>query len=142
MHVKQILQQKGHEVLTTSPDTSLHQAARLLKKHRVGALVVTDEDGSVKGIISERDIVNAIADHGEQAIELPVSQVMTRQVFTCRPQDTTDRLMEIMTHQRVRHLPVVQDGRLAGLISIGDVVKHRMEEIAFEAEQMKLYIAS
>ncbi len=142
MQVKHILQRKGRDVITADPDMTLEEAANTLKARCIGALVVVDGKRRVQGIVSERDIVSALATHGAKATGLPVSRIMTRDVCVCAPADTTDRLMEIMTHRRVRHLPVVEDGRLAGLVSIGDVVKQRMEEIAFEAEQMKLYIAS
>ena len=142
MQVRQILERKGQEVITTSPETTLEEAARMLKDHRIGALVVTDEGGGVLGIVSERDIGNALAEHGAVCGKRPVSEIMTVDLAVCSPDDTTDTLMEVMTHQRVRHLPVIEDGRLAGIVSIGDVVKSRMEEIAFEAEQMKMYIAT
>jgi CBS domain-containing protein len=142
MQVRQILERKGREVITTSPETTLEEAARLLKSHRIGALVVTDGDGGVLGIVSERDIVCALAEHGAVCGERPVSGVMTVDLAVCTPDDTTDTLMEVMTRQRVRHLPVIENGKLAGIVSIGDVVKSRMEEIAFEAEQMKMYIAT
>ena len=142
MRVKHILSRKGSEVITTSPDITLEDAARLLKHHHIGALVVADDERRVQGIISERDIINAIAEHGPSATALPVREIMTREVCTCTPDDDIDRLMQVMTNHRVRHLPIVENGHLAGLVSIGDVVKQRMDEIAFEAEQMKLYIVS
>ncbi len=142
MQVKQILQRKGHEVMTASPGTPLPEAVRMLETHRIGALVITDDEGRVQGIFSERDLVSAVARHGEKAMQLSVGEVMTRDILTCCMDDTTDTLMQTMTEHRVRHLPVVEDGQLAGLVSIGDVVKQRMEEIAFEAEQMKMYIAT
>ncbi len=142
MQVKQILKNKGSAVITAPPHVSIQDTARKLKKHRIGALVITDDDGGVLGIVSERDIVNAVADFGEECRSMPVERIMTRDVRTCRPDDTTDALMEIMTTRRMRHLPVIDEGRLAGIISIGDVVKSRIEEIAFEAEQMKMYIGS
>ena len=141
MKVRDILARKGHEVMTTSPQTTLREAARLLKTHRIGALVVVENDAPV-GIISERDIVNAVADAGAEAIDAPVATFMSRDMITCGLDDTTDHLMEVMTEKRVRHLPVLEDGKLAGLVSIGDVVKQRIEEISFEAEQMKMFIAS
>lgn len=141
MKVRDILARKGHEVMTTSPQTTLREAARLLKTHRIGALVVVENDAPV-GIISERDIVNAVADAGAEAIDAPVVSFMSREMITCGLDDTTDRLMEVMTEKRVRHLPVLEDGKLSGLVSIGDVVKQRIEEISFEAEQMKMFIAS
>ena len=141
MKVRDILARKGHEVMTTSPQTTLREAARLLKTHRIGALVVVENNAPV-GIISERDIVNAVADAGVEAIDAPVATFMSRDMITCGLDDTTDHLMEVMTEKRVRHLPVLENGRLAGLVSIGDVVKQRIEEISFEAEQMKMFIAS
>ncbi len=142
MQVRHILERKGDDVVTTRPEATLEEAARLLKNHRIGALVVTDGNDRVLGIVSERDIVNALAQHGAVCGERPVSEVMTEELAVCTPEDTTDTLMEVMTRQRVRHLPVIENGRLAGIVSIGDVVKSRMEEIAFEAEQMKMYIAT
>ena len=141
MKVRDILARKGHEVMTTSPQTTLREAARLLKTHRIGALVVAEKDKPV-GILSERDIVNAVADAGAEAIDAPVVEFMSRDMITCGLDDTTDQLMEVMTEKRVRHLPVLENGKLAGLVSIGDVVKQRIEEISFEAEQMKMFIAS
>ncbi len=142
MQVRQILQRKGREVITATPDTSLRDAARLLKEHQIGALVITNGGDAFAGIVSEHDIVEAVADKGAAATAMPVARIMTREVMTCSEDDTTDKLMEIMTEKRVRHLPVVENGKLTGLVSIGDVVKQRMEEIAFEAEQMKAYIAT
>ncbi len=142
MQVRHILERKGDDVVTTRPETTLEEAARLLKSHRIGALVVTEGNDRVLGIVSERDIVNALAEHGAVCGKRPVSEVMTEELAVCTPEDTTDTLMEVMTRQRVRHLPVMENGRLAGIVSIGDVVKSRMEEIAFEAEQMKMYIAT
>ena len=141
MKVRDILARKGHDVMTTSPQTTLREAARLLKTHRIGALVVVEGDRPV-GILSERDIVNAVADAGAEAIDAPVADFMSRDMIACSMDDTTDRLMEVMTEKRVRHLPVLENGKLAGLVSIGDVVKQRIEEISFEAEQMKMFIAS
>ncbi len=141
MKVRDILARKGRVVKTISPRSALRDAAALLQTHRIGALVVVDAEKPV-GIISERDIVNAIANRGAEAIDKPVSAFMSRDMITCALDDSTDELMEIMTEKRVRHLPVLEDGRLAGLVSIGDVVKQRIEEISFEAEQMKMFIAS
>ena len=141
MKVRDILARKGHEVMTTTPQSTLREAAHMLKTHRIGALVVVEEDSPV-GIVSERDIVNAVADVGAEAIDAPVDNFMSRDMITCGLDDTTDQLMEVMTEKRVRHLPVLENGKLVGLVSIGDVVKQRIEEISFEAEQMKMFIAS
>ncbi len=142
MNVRAILQRKGSQVATADCRLTLREVARRLKQERIGALPMVDGNGELVGIISERDIVNALADLGPEAAERPACDFMQRDVITCRPEDTTDRLMEIMTEHRVRHLPVVNGGHLVGIVSIGDVVKQRMEEIAFEAEQMKQYIVS
>ena len=141
MKVRDILARKGHEVMTIGPGATLKEAARTLRTHRIGALVVVEDDRPV-GIISERDIVDAIAEKGAEAIDMPLRAFMSRDMITCAPEDSTGRLMEVMTERRVRHLPVLEDGKLAGLVSIGDVVKQRIEEISFEAEQMKMFIAS
>jgi len=142
MNVRTILQRKGSKVATADCRLTLREVARRLKQERIGALPMVDSRGELVGIISERDIVNALAELGPEAADRPACDFMKRDVITCRPEDTTDRLMEIMTENRVRHLPVVNDGHLIGIVSIGDVVKQRMEEIAFEAEQMKQYIVS
>ena len=142
MQVKQILRNKGDAVITAPPDIVIRDAARELKRHRIGALVIVDDAGEVQGIVSERDIVNALADLGTECCSRPVEEIMTREVSVCSPEDTSERLMETMTEKRMRHLPVMQEGRLLGIVSIGDVVKSRLEEIAFEAEQMKMYIGS
>ncbi len=142
MNVQAILQRKGNEVATIPCTATLEEVARQLKTRGIGAMVILDEEGRVGGIISERDIVNALAAEGGAVATRSVCDFMTRDVETCRLSDTTDKLMEIMTERRVRHLPVVEDGELVGIVSIGDVVRQRMEEIAFEAEQMKLYISS
>ncbi len=142
MTVETILRRKGRNVATSHCDITLQDAARELKRRRIGALVLLDEAGRVSGIISERDIVNALAEHGPDAAGKPACLFMSREVITCNPEDSTAHLMRVMTERRVRHLPVLNDGHLVGIVSIGDVVKERMEEIAFEAEQMKQYIVS
>lgn len=142
MNVQAILKRKGRDVATIPCSATLREAAQQLKAKGIGALVILDEDGALAGIISERDIVNAMAEEGEAAASRSVCDFMTTDVRTVGLSDTTDRLMEIMTHARMRHLPVIENGKLAGIVSIGDVVKQRMEEIAFEAEQMKNYIAT
>lgn len=142
MTVASILKDKGHDVATIAPDATLQDAVNMLAARKIGALVVTDFAGRVAGILSERDIVRAAARSGCDALKEPVSAHMTREVVTCQPSDGVDRLMEMMTSGRMRHLPVVHDGKLDGIISIGDVVKRRIAEAELEAESLKAYIAS
>ena len=143
MNVGSILARKGREIATADASISLRAAARMMSERNIGSLVLVDGDGELAGIISERDIVRALADAGEAAAALPVSRFMTTDVCTCSPETLTGELMQLMTERRFRHLPVVDgEGRMIGIVSIGDVVLQRMKEMAFEAEQMKQYIAS
>jgi len=143
MNVGSILARKGREIATADASISLRAAARMMSERNIGSLVLVDGDGELAGIISERDIVRAMADAGEAAAALPVSRFMTADVCTCSPETLTGELMQLMTERRFRHLPVVDgEGRMIGIVSIGDVVLQRMKEMAFEAEQMKQYIAS
>ncbi|MGV1914167.1 CBS domain-containing protein [Rhizobium sp. 22-785-1] len=139
--VKEILDLKGREVVTVDPDMTLADAAVTLYEHRIGAVVVTDYNGAVLGIFTERDLVRAVAAKASAAMETRVADVMTKNVTRCTEETTTDDLMETMTGGRFRHLPVEADGRLAGIISIGDVVKARIGEIETEAAHIKAYIA-
>ncbi len=142
MTVRAILDAKGRNVMTVRPDETLSQAAALLAEHRIGALVVTKGDDRIAGILSERDIVRIIGEKGGSALDQPVSSAMTSSVEICHENNTAMELMEIMTKGRFRHLPVEENGRLDGIISIGDVVKQRIEEVTREAEEMKSYIAT
>ena len=142
MTVRSILDEKGHDVVTLAPAATLLEAAQLLGGKRIGAVVITAGDRRIAGILSERDIVRAVGEKGGEALALPVEQVMTAKVSTCRESHTINDVMEIMTRGRFRHLPVEKDGHLEGIISIGDVVKRRIEEVEFEAEQIKTYIAT
>ncbi|MBO6901953.1 MAG: CBS domain-containing protein [Rhizobiaceae bacterium] len=142
MTVKAILDAKGHDVMTIGPDSTLADAAKLLSQHRIGALVVTRGDNRIAGILSERDIVRIVGEKGSSALNQPVSTAMTASVKICRETNTAMELMEIMTQGRFRHLPVEKDGKLDGIISIGDVVKLRIEEVLREAEDIKSYIAT
>jgi CBS domain-containing protein len=142
MTVSHILTGKGREVITTSSAETVRSAARILAEKRIGAVVVVDARGKIEGIASERDFVRAIAHEGAAALDRPVGELMTREVRTCSPDDTEGELMALMTEHRIRHIPVLEDGNLAGIISIGDVVKFRIEAIEREAEEMKTYIAS
>ncbi len=140
MTVRAILSLKGSEVTTVAPEVSLHEAARLLSEQRIGAVVVTEANGKLAGILSERDIVRAVAQHGEAALNQPVREFMTKGVVTCMPDDKIDVLMMRMTSGRFRHLPVVDGGTLGGIVSIGDVVKFRVAEMERESEALKQYI--
>lgn len=142
MNVKTILEQKGGEVLTLGPEDSIADAVRMLADRRIGALVVTDDAGAIAGILSERDVVRCLASHGAEALNQKVRGVMTPEVSTCNEQHTVNDVMEMMTAGRFRHVPVVRDGTLVGIVSIGDVVKRRIEEAEREAEEIKQYIAT
>lgn len=142
MNVKAILAAKklGGDIVTIEPTADLATAAKLLSKHRIGSVVIRGAGERVVGILSERDIVRAVSEQGAGALALPVGQVMTRDVATCGEDDTVASIMERMTAGRFRHMPVVANGRLVGLISIGDVVKQRVDEIVGESEAMRDYI--
>jgi CBS domain-containing protein len=142
MQVRHILFEKGREVVTITRDATLSEAARLMTRRHIGAAVVRGADGAVAGIISERDLVRAIAKDSVAALAQTVDKHMTRDVCTCTELDTIDDLMETMTHGRFRHMPVVDDDRLIGIVSIGDVVKTRIEETVREAETLRDYIAA
>ena len=144
MNVKTILAAKarnlGGDIICIEPTANLAAAAKLLSAHRIGAVLIRGAGGRLSGMLSERDIVRALSEHGADALALPVAQVMTRDVATCGEDDTVASIMERMTTGKFRHLPVVAQGRLTGLISIGDVVKERVEEIERESEAMRDYI--
>ena len=140
MTVRAILDLKGRDVTTITPDKTLGDAASLLSQHKIGVLVVTGADRRVTGILSERDIVKAVSAGGAAALEEKIAARMTREVITCGPQDTMAELMGHMTACRFRHLPVVENGRLVGIISIGDVVKHRLAEMERESSALRDYI--
>jgi len=142
MQVRNILRHKGRDVVTTESDATLSEAACLLAHRRIGAVVVMDREGAVAGILSERDIVRAIATHSVAALGQSVGRHMTRAVSTCSESDTVDELMETMTHGRFRHMPVVEDDRLCGIVSIGDVVKTCIAETTREAQSLREYIAA
>ena len=141
MLVAQMIKDKGDQVFTCGPTDQLAEAARALHERRVGAMVVCDAD-KVVGILSERDIVAAVAKDGQSCLNKPVSAYMTRDVQFARPAEAIDSLMERMTERRIRHLPVLNDERLAGIVSIGDVVKVKITETTIEAESLKAYIVS
>ncbi len=141
MTVAAILRSKGTRVATTRPDASLAEAARQLRAERIGALVVSIDGRQVDGIVSERDIVGAVATDGAAALDRPLREVMTAAVRTCTPDDALQDLMTVMTEHRVRHLPVIEGGVLAGIISIGDVVKRRLDELQRERDAMLDYVS-
>jgi CBS domain-containing protein len=137
-----MLSEKGRDVVTTFATASIAGAIDKLTKHKIGALVVVDDNDRIAGIISERDIVRAIAEHGAEILSTPLSAVMTRAVVTCSENETVNDVMTRMTRGRFRHLPVVENDRLTGIISIGDVVRARIEQVEREAEDMRAYIAA
>ena len=139
MRIADVLRTKGDSVATISPQTSVAGLLNELALQNIGAMVVVSQDGVV-GIVSERDIVRSLHQHGAELLRRPVSDIMTTRVATCAPTDSVDSLSVLMTTNRVRHVPVVVDGRLAGIVSIGDVVKTRMEELEAEHEQLQAYI--
>ena len=142
MNVATILKCKGRSVTTVRPDHSLQDVAAKLAARKIGAVVVVGENGAVDGILSERDVVRAIAERGVAALEMPVSRFMTRDVITCRETSLVDETMEMMTAGRFRHLPVVEDGSLVGIISIGDVVKNHVATVEMEVSAMRNYLAT
>ena len=140
MIVKNILAGKGGNVVTINPTADVISAAKLMAEQGIGAVVILGADHRIVGILSERDIMQALAEHGVAVLSEPVSQVMTREVKTCSEDDTTGDLMSRMTTGRFRHLPVVKQGKLIGIVSIGDVVKSRVEEIDQETKTLREYI--
>lgn len=142
MTVKAILEQKGFDVCTIGPDETLLRAVGTLSEKRIGALVVTDENRKIVGILSERDVVRVLGKEGVEALEHRVRDVMTQKVRICTEFNTVNELMEVMTRGRFRHLPVERDGLLHGIVSIGDIVKRRIEDVEREAEEIKQYIAT
>lgn len=142
MHVARILDTKGEDVFALAPEATVSEALNALAEHDIGALLVREPDGRVCGIISERDIVRTLSHEGAGCLGAQVRALMSSELVHCGPNDTIDTVMAVMTEQRVRHLPVMQDDRLLGMISIGDVVKHRMEEVQREAAAMREYISA
>ena len=140
MQVLDILRTKGTEVTTAPPGTTLAEAVSLLQDRNIGALVVTEDGATIEGILSERDVVRALATAPSELLASRVDSIMTRSVFTCGPSDRVTDLMSMMTDNRIRHLPVEVDGSLSGIISIGDVVKHRLSELERETRAMAEYI--
>ncbi len=142
MSVSHILRAKGSGTITAKSTDKVRSIAQTLAEKRIGAIVIVNAQGSIEGIVSERDVVRCIAKDGAGGLDLTVAQVMTSKVKTCSESDSEIELMALMTENRIRHLPVVKDKKLIGMISIGDVVKYRIEAIEREANDMKAYIAS
>ena len=140
MYVESVLSSKGNSVVTANLDTPVKDIAKILTDAKIGAVVISTNNNHIDGILSERDIVGAIAAKGEAVLEMPASALMTREVVTCTPNDLLADLMAIMTEKRIRHLPVLDEGALVGIISIGDVVMHRVKEVESEAEALRTYV--
>ncbi len=142
MNVASLLKAKGRAVATARPETTLSQIAGQLAEKSIGAIVIVDERDEVIGIVSERDVVRACATNGAEALTRPASEVMTRNVVSCSEDRTVEQLMETMTKGRFRHVPVVENGKLVGIISIGDVVKNHIAEVEMEVSAMRDYLAT
>jgi CBS domain-containing protein len=141
MRIADLLRKKGSAVATVTPETTVTTLLAGLAEHNVGAMVVVTPDGSIAGIVSERDVVRRLNERGPGLLEGTVSEIMTKLVASCGPDDSVDQLSVLMTERRIRHVPVLVDGRLAGIISIGDVVKNRMEQLEQSQEQLQAYIS-
>jgi CBS domain-containing protein len=142
MQVDNILQSKGMTVHTVATHAPIADAVRILNEHRIGAVVVLADNGAVAGILSERDIVRHLAEDPGKLLKRAVREIMTSEVITCERNTAVSDLMEQMTRFRIRHIPIVEDGELVGIVSIGDVVKRKIEEAEHEAEALREYIAS
>lgn len=140
MRISDVLRRKGAEVVTLAPDRTVRDLLALLAEHRVGALVVSSDGARVDGIVSERDVVRRLHVDEAALLDRPVAEIMTTDVHTCSPDDPLEDVMEVMTERRIRHLPVLVDGALAGIVSIGDVVKHRIAEVQHERDQLTAYV--
>jgi CBS domain-containing protein len=142
MNIGQILKAKGRAVATARPDTSLLEIANKLAQKKIGAIVVVGDNGEVVGIVSERDIIRKLGERGPAVLNEPVSQSMTANVISCQELSTLDEIMEIMTQGRFRHVPVIEDGALVGIVSIGDVVKNHIAEVEMEVTAMRGYFVT
>jgi len=140
MYVTDILNAKGTEVIATGPTETVAVTARLLNDRRIGAVLVRDGEDNVIGVISERDIIRGIAVNGADALDMMVRDLMTSEVVSCKPTDTISEVMRVMTTRRFRHLPVMEDGTLTGMISIGDVLKYRLDESELETRVLRDYV--
>jgi CBS domain-containing protein len=142
MKISAILKGKGSDVVTASPDSTVQDVADLLAEKNIGAVLIADGGNRLKGILSERDIVRGVSRHGASLLTLPASDIMTKDVFSCSPDEEMNHLRREMTARRIRHIPIVQNDQLVGIVSIGDVVKNRVDELENEAQQMRDYIAT
>ncbi len=143
MHVAEILKSKGRKVVTVRPDLSIEHFAQRLRLEGIGAAVVSTDGATIDGIISERDVVRGLAEHGSAGLaDMHVADLMTKAVVTCSPDDTISHVSNVMTRQRIRHLPVTEDRRLIGIVSIGDVVRHRLDELELETNVLRDYAVS
>ncbi len=141
MHVAAVLKRKGNRIVSAAPEDSVAAVTRLLTEHRIGAVLVIDGDGQPVGILSERDVVRAVARDGAGALDRPAADLMTRELITGTPTDTVADMMAVMTQRRIRHVPIVESGRVVGVISIGDVVKARIDDAELEVESLRGYVA-
>lgn len=142
MRIASLLRTKGAHVHTVTPQARLGEVVDLLDAHQIGALVVSTDGRHIEGVVSERDVVRTLRNRGSAALDATVADVMSTDVHTCVPDDETEHLMELMTNHRVRHIPVVMQGELAGIVSIGDVVKTRISELEFERRALVDYITT
>jgi len=140
--VSSVLKHKGYDVVTVAPHQTIGSVVKVLTQNRIGAAPVINEEGHLIGIISERDIIRGMSEHADAVLTLPAEHLMTRDVRTCSSEDQLVEIMQVMTVRRIRHLPVVHNGALQGIVSIGDVVKQRLEEVQSEAEELRRYIRS
>jgi CBS domain-containing protein len=141
MHIAAVIKRKGSRVVSIAPDRTIAEAVSLLTTNGIGAVLVLDSTGDIHGILSERDIVSGLSRHGADALSQRVDALMTRDVLRCSPRDTIAEVMAVMTERRTRHLAVMEDGKLAGLISIGDVVKQRLIDANLEVETLRGYVS-
>ncbi|MBP2303153.1 CBS domain-containing protein [Azospirillum picis] len=141
MHVAAVLKRKGSRIISAAPDDTVAAVTRLLTEHRIGAVLVLSGDGQPVGILSERDIVRAVAREGAMALDRPAADLMTRELITATPTDTVADMMAVMTERRIRHVPILESGRVTGVISIGDVVKARIDDAELEVESLRGYVA-
>lgn len=141
MRIADVLARKGGTVVTIAPQSTVRELLALLAEHGIGAVVVSPDGAAVAGIVSERDVVRRLHAAGDEVLDRGVAEIMTSEVYTCTPDDTVEGLMETMTARRFRHVPVVVDGALVGIMSIGDVVKRRLEYLQDERDQLSAYIS-
>ena len=142
MQVSEILQAKGNRVVAVAPDSKVRDIAGMLRQERIGAALVRDQDGTLLGVVSERDIVRSIAEDGPESLNKSAADLMSRSVVTCRPENSTEELMEQMLAEQIRHLPVYEDGELVGIISIGDVVKGALSELKWREKVLQQQVVT